>query len=128
MLFKRWQIIAGIVLLVTTTAASSLTLGRVRGTALLGRSLDLSIQSTIEAGESLPEASCVTAEVFYGDTRISPNVVSVSPERVGTGELRLRVRAMTVVDEPVVTLFVRSTCSGSSSRRYVLLAEALSEA
>ena len=128
MLFKRWQIIAGIVLLVTTTVASSLTLGRVRGTALLGRSLDLSIQSTIEAGESLPEASCVTAEVFYGDTRISPNGVSVIPERVSTGELRLRVRATTVVDEPVVTLFVRSTCSGSSSRRYVLLAEALSEA
>ncbi len=127
MLFKRWQIIAWIVLLVTTTAASALTLGRVRGTALLGRSLDLSIQSTIEAGESLPEVSCVVAEVFYGDTRISPNVVSVIPERVSTGELRLRVRATTVVDEPVVTLFVRSTCSGSSSRRYVLLAEALSE-
>ena len=58
MVLKRWQIVAGIALLVTSSVVSALSLGRVRGTALLGRSLDLSIQSTIEPGEALPEASC----------------------------------------------------------------------
>jgi pilus assembly protein FimV len=129
MVLKRWQIIAGIALLVASTVASALSLGRVRGTALLGRGLDLSIQSTLDAQEPVPEANCLAVEVFYGETRVSPNAVSVSPERSSGGELRIRVRASTVVDEPVVTLFVRSTCPGAAiSRRYVLLAEALTDA
>ena len=128
MIFKRWQIIFGIVLFVVSTTASALSFGRVRGTALLGRTLDLSIQSTLEAQESVPDASCLGVEVFYGDTRISPAAVSVSPERTSAGELRIRVRSSTVVDEPIVTLFVRSNCPGAVlSRRYVLLAEVLSE-
>jgi pilus assembly protein FimV len=128
MIFKRWQIIFGIVLFVASTLASALSFGRVRGVALLGRSLDLSIQSTLEAQEGVPDASCLGVEVFYGDTRVSPAAVSVSPERTSAGELRIRVRASTVVDEPIVTLFVRSNCPGAVlSRRYVLLAEVLSE-
>lgn len=128
MVFKRWQIISGIALLVACTTASALSLGRVRGTALLGRSLDLSIQSTLDAQEPAPDASCLAAEVFYGDTRVAPSAVSLVPERVSSGELRIRIRASTVVDEPIVTLFVRSSCQGAQmSRRYVLLAEVLTE-
>jgi hypothetical protein len=128
MALKRWQIIAGMVLIVAATAASALSLGRVRGTALLGRSLDLSVQSSLEANEATPEANCFAVELFYGDTRVSPSAISVSPERSGGGELRIRIRASTVVDEPVVTLFVRAACGAAVSRRYVLLAEALTDA
>lgn len=126
--YKRWQIIAGIALLAASTLASALSLGRVRGTPVLGRNLDLSIQATLDAQEALPEASCLSAELFYGETRVSPNALSLSPERTSGGESRIRVRANATVDEPVVTLFVRSTCGGSVSRRYVLLTEALTEA
>ncbi|MBS7807869.1 hypothetical protein [Variovorax sp. PCZ-1] len=128
MVFKRWQIIAGITLFVVSTLASALSLGRVRGTALIGRGLDLSVQASLDAQEAQPEASCISVELFYGDTRISPNALSVSQERASGGELRIRIRSSAVVDEPVVTLFVRSTCGGSVSRRYVLLAEALTDA
>jgi hypothetical protein len=128
MVLKRWQIIAGVVLFVASTAASALSLGRVRGTALLGRGLDLTVQSSMEASEATPEANCFAADVFYGDTRVSPNAVSISPERSSSGELRIRVRASTIVDEPIVTLFVRVSCGSTVSRRYVLLAEVLSDA
>jgi pilus assembly protein FimV len=129
MVFKRWQIIAGIALFVASTVASALSLGRVRGTALLGRGLDLSVQATLDVQEAVPEVNCLAVELFYGDTRVSPNAVSVSPERTSGGELRIRIRASTVVDEPVVTLFVRSSCPGAAiSRRYVLLAEMLTDA
>lgn len=128
MVLKRWQIIAGIVLLMASTVASALSLGRVRGTALLGRALDLSIQAGLEAQEPVPDANCFAVEVFYGDTRISPNAVSVNPERANGGDIRIRIRTSVVVDEPVVTLFVRTMCSGAAiSRRYVLLAEALTD-
>jgi pilus assembly protein FimV len=82
----------------------------------------------LEAQESTPEASCFSVDLFYGDTRVSPNAISVSPERSAGGELRIRVRSSVAVDEPVVTLFVRATCGAAVSRRFVLLSETLTEA
>jgi hypothetical protein len=128
MILKRWQILAGVVLFVAATAASALSLGRVRGTALIGRGLDLSVQGNLEPQEAVPEAGCFSVDVFYGETRVSPSSVSVSPERTSTGELNVRVRSSTIVDEPVVTVFLRASCSAAVSRRYVLLAETLSDA
>jgi hypothetical protein len=127
MALKRWQLIAGIVCLVGATAASALSLGRVRGAPLIGRSLDLTVLATLEAQEATPEPNCFVVEVFYGDSRVSPNSISVSPERVAGGELRLRVRSSVVVDEPVVTLYVRTSCGMSLSRRFVLLADAAND-
>jgi pilus assembly protein FimV len=54
--------------------------------------------------------------------------VSISFEAgTGTSEGRLRVRSASVVDEPVVTLYVRVGCSAKVTRRYVLLADYPSE-
>lgn len=128
MILKRWQILAGVVMLIAAVAASAMSLGRVRGTALVGRGLDLSVQAGMEAQEATPDANCFAAEVFYGDSRVSPNAVSVAPERTSNGEMRIRIRASQVVDEPVVTLFLRVSCAAAVSRRYVLLAEVLSDA
>ncbi len=127
MVSKRLFWFAGVALLVAATAASALSLGRVRGTALIGRALDLSVMASVEPGETTPDANCFAAEVFYGDTRVSPASVSITPERSGGGEMRIRVRSNIAVDEPVVTLFMRLSCSAAVSRRYVLLAEALTE-
>jgi pilus assembly protein FimV len=127
MALKRWQFIAGIVCLVGATAVSALSLGRVRGAPLIGRSLDLTVLATLDVQEATPEANCFAVEVFYGDSRVSPNSISVSPERLAGGELRLRVRSSVVVDEPVVTLYVRTSCGTSLSRRFVLLADAVND-
>jgi pilus assembly protein FimV len=128
MSLTRWKIFAGISLLVLSTAATALSLGRVRGTALIGRALDLSVQAMQEPQLAIPEASCFAVELFYGDSRVSPSTVNLVPERSAAGELRLRVRSSAAVDEPVVTLFIRNSCGATVSRRYVLLAEALTDA
>ncbi len=125
---KSWQYIAGICLLVGATAASALSLGRLRGTALLGRGLDLTVQASLEAQESTPEANCFSVDVFYGDTRVSPNSISLSPERLANGEFRVRIRSSVAVDEPVVTLYLRATCGAAVSRRFVLLSDTLTDA
>lgn len=128
-MYKRHRIwIVGVALLACASTAVALSLGRVRGAVLLGRGLDLSVQTLLEAQEPLPEANCIAADVFYGDLRVSPNSVSVSAERSAAGEARIRVRTNAAVDEPVVTVYLRSTCGASVSRRYVLLADTLTEA
>lgn len=122
---KRWQLMLGITLLAASTAATALSWGRLRGTPLMGRGLDVSIQLITDAQEKLPEASCFAADVFYGETRVSSQGISISPETTASGESRIRIRSNTPVDEPVVTLFLSTTCGVNISRRFVLLAEML---
>ncbi|NJM43513.1 MAG: hypothetical protein HC858_05185 [Brachymonas sp.] len=128
-MIKRYNIwLLGVLLLIGASAAQALSLGRVRGAVLLGRGLDLNVQTLLDTQESLPESNCLAAEIFYGDTRVSPNSVSLSALRSASGEAQIRVRSSVAVDEPVVTVYLRSTCGASVSRRYVLLADTLTEA
>jgi pilus assembly protein FimV len=127
MKFKRWHIVVGICTLVVASAASALTLGRNRGAVLLGRAFDVTVVASMDAQEATPELSCFSAELFYGDSRVSPSQISISAERASPVEMRIRVRSATAIDEPVATLYLRSTCGGNSSRRYVLLADVPSE-
>jgi tetratricopeptide (TPR) repeat protein len=108
-------------------ASDALSLGRSRGAAVLGRSLDVSVLATLEPQEEVPEASCFSAEVFYGDTRVNSSSVSVTPLRTSPTELTLRVRSNVPIDEPFITLYMRATCGNSFSRRYVLLSDSPSE-
>ncbi len=94
---------------------------------MLGRSLDVSVLATLEPQEEVPEASCFTAEVFYGDSRVNGSNVTVTPLRTSPTELSLRVRSNVPIDEPFITLYMRATCGNSISRRYVLLSDAPSE-
>ncbi len=127
MIFKRWRFFVGIVLLLVATTASALSLGRLRGAALLGRGLDVSVQASLDNQEAAPDSNCFAADVFYGETRVSPSAINVSAERSTGGEIRIRIRSSVIVDEPVVTVFLRASCSASVSRRYVLLVEAIAE-
>lgn len=127
MIFKRWRFFVGIVLLLVATTASALSLGRLRGAALLGRALDVSIQASLDNQEAALDSNCFAADVFYGETRVSPSALNVSAERSTVGEMRIRIRSSVIVDEPIVTVFLRATCSASISRRYVLLVEAMAE-
>ncbi len=107
--------------------ADALSLGRSRGAAVLGRSLDVSVLASVEPKEDTPEAGCFSAEVFYGETRIGAQNVTITPVRSSPTELALRVRSSTLVDEAFVTVYLRALCGASVSRRYVLLADAPSE-
>jgi pilus assembly protein FimV len=109
------------------TVSDALSLGRSRGAAVLGRSLDVSVLATLEPQEEVPEASCFSAEVFYGDSRVNSSNVTVTPLRTSPTELTLRVRSNTPIDEPFITLYMRASCGNSFSRRYVLLSDSPSE-
>ncbi|MDP3828032.1 MAG: hypothetical protein Q8Q74_15880, partial [Polaromonas sp.] len=101
----------------------AVSLGRSQGPALVGRTLDISIQAVLDGSESLAN-TCLGAEVFYADNRVENSRVRVSLEKTGPGQQALiRVRASAVVDEPVVTVLVRAGCGSPMEKRYVLLAD-----
>jgi hypothetical protein len=110
-----------------TTAVEAMSLGRSRGAAIVGRPLDMSVLVSVDPQDATAEANCFSAEVFYGDTRVNGQNVSITPLRTSPTELTVRVRANTPVDEPFVTLYMRATCGQNLSRKYVLLSDYPSE-
>lgn len=117
----------GAVLLCAAVGSSALTLGRARGAALLGQPLQITVPLQLAADEDASGA-CFEADVFYGEVRQESTRVSVTPERNAAGQpTALRIQARTPVDEPVVSIYLRSACGVSTSRRYVLLADLVSE-
>ena len=111
----------------TVFSSQALTLGRARGAAWIGQSLQMSVAVTLEPGQS-PDSLCPEADVFYADTKVEAQRVQVS---VDSGNLAdtatLRIQTSTLIDEPVVTLYVRVGCNGKTARRYVLLADYASD-
>ncbi len=107
--------------------AQALTLGRVQGVALIGRPLEVVVQVQLEPSESITSA-CFEADVFHADSRQNPAAVQVRLEPTATPNAAvLRITSGSQVDEPVVTIYVRAGCVQMSSRRYVLLADIVSE-
>ncbi len=113
----------GIALLCLAFGSEALTLGRIRGAALLGQPLNMVVPVQMDAGEDV-SSLCFEAEVFHADTRQDVSRVRVLVEAVGqTQAVNVRVLSSAVVDEPVVTIYLRSSCGQQTARRYVLLAD-----
>lgn len=101
--------------------ALAVTLGRPRGTILVGRPLDISIPVTLDQADA--EDPCASGELFYGESRLGPPSVRWMPA-AGGREGVLRITSATVVDEPAITLTVRTGCGANAvTRRYVLLSD-----
>ncbi len=116
-----------LLLLLTGLDGHALTLGRVQGAALIGRALDVTIQVQLDPDQSITSA-CFEADVFHGDTRQNPSRVRVRLEPTAAPlNFNLRVSSDSRVDEPIVTIYLRAGCAQMSSRRYVLLADFVSE-
>jgi len=107
--------------------AQALTLGRVQGAALIGRPLDVSVQLQLDPNQSIAN-DCFQADVFHADTRQNPAGVRVMLEPTASPQSpKLRITSDSRIDEPVVTVYLRAGCAQISSRRYVLLADIVSE-
>lgn len=119
--------LAGIALVCAAIGCSALTLGRLRGAALLGQPLDVVI--AVQAGPDEDVAGlCFDAEVFYADSRVDPSRVRVKFEpAVQAQGPAIRVSSSVKIDEPVVTVNLRAGCNQKTSRRYVVLAELASD-
>jgi hypothetical protein len=110
------------VLLSTALSSVALTLGRSRGVALVGRTLDVTIPVTLDSAGQAAEL-CAEADVFHGDTRVDASRVTTRVEPTSGLNAVVRVRSSQAVDEPVVTVYLRLGCNQKVTRRYVLLAE-----
>lgn len=100
-----------------------MTLGRTRGAAIIGRPLDLAVQVRVEPAEDASSA-CFDADVFHGETRVDGSRVSVQFQAAaGAPDATVRIRSSAIVDEPVVTIYLRAGCAQKVTRRYVLLAD-----
>lgn len=121
------QCALGLLLLAFATASSSLTMGRVRGAVVLGQPLNLSVPVQVEPGQD-GRAACLVADVFNGDVRMDPGRLTVSMEAAdAAGNAVVRIRSTAVVDEPFVTLELTAGCGQVLSRRYVLLADVITD-
>lgn len=104
-------------------SSSALTLGPARGAAWIGQPLDLSAVVQLEPGQSAASL-CAEADVFHADNKQDLGRVKVTAEPGDQPETaRLRVVSTSLVDEPVVTVYLRAGCAAKSTRRYVLLAD-----
>ncbi len=116
-----------LLVLVVGLESQALTLGRVQGAALIGRTLDVSVQVQLDTDQSITSA-CFAADVFHADTRQNPAGVKVLLELAASGQgANLRITSDSRIDEPIVTVYVRAGCTQMTTRRYVLLADIVSE-
>lgn len=121
------NIIFALVLASQTLDGSALTLGRMRGAAIVGQPLDVSIPLQLGPDESAGSL-CMEADVFHADTRQQPSRVRVTVEPGPQAQAaNVRVQSSSYVDEPVVTVYLKAGCGQKVSRRYVMLADFPSE-
>lgn len=126
-LLVKKQLVLGVAFACAATASMGLTLGRARGAVLLGQPLNLTVAVQAETDESAGEL-CFDADVFYGDNRQEASRILVVPVRQpGGAPTGVRVTVSAPVDEPVVTVYLRSACGPKTSRKYVLLSDLASD-
>lgn len=116
-----------LVMLLAVGQTAALTLGRVRGAAVVGQSLDVVVQIQLNADEAAT-ALCPEADVFHADARQDSGRVRVTVEPTAQANtVNVRVMSSSFIDEPMVTVYLRAGCAQKSARRYVLLADFPSE-
>lgn len=121
------QIWTACILLSTAVGTPAATLGRHSGVALIGQPLDIRLQVMLAPGDDIG-TQCIAADVLYGDVAVPPGQVTVTTSaQPGDSSGTARIFASLPVNEPIVTLSVRAGCGLAFTRRYVLLADLVSE-
>ena len=90
---------------------------------MIGRPLDVRVEALTGPEEVLSEL-CIRTDVRFGDDRLAPSAVRITPQRSAPdASASIRIQTTVPVNEPVVTLEVRAGCASPFVRRYVLLAD-----
>lgn len=93
---------------------------------MLGDTLRVVVPLRLEVGETVTQ-ECVSAEVFFGDDRVSPGAVSVElqPAETVTAGMgaRLVLRTTALINEPVVNVQLSAGCQARITRKFVALAD-----
>ena len=118
-------------LLCSVGEVSAVTLGRVHGIVVIGRPLELAVNVEFSADEdATPDlrAMCYGADIYFGDTQISSSNVQLQVAAGASAQTHnLRISTSKLIDEPTVSVTLRAGCAHKTVRRYVLLAEMLSD-
>lgn len=115
--------LVGIVLTGAALASVAMSLGRARGAAWIGQPLSLVVPLQLDAGQTA-SSICTEADVFHAENKLESSKVSITVEPTAQADtVNLRVTSSTLIDEPVVTVYVRAGCAQKTTRRYVLLAD-----
>lgn len=123
--FRVKAYVCGVLLLCTALGSASLTLGRTQGAVFIGKPLDLRVQVQFDSAEDV-QATCMDAEVFYGDTALESSRVSVvvEPAAVASSQApTVRVTSPVLVNEPIITVNFRVGCQQKLSKRYTVFPE-----
>jgi pilus assembly protein FimV len=110
-----------------TQGGQALTLGNVRGTVLVGKPVNVTVPVTLDPGES-PASTCTEVEISFADARIDASRIRTSwLPADAKGDTSLRIQSTIAVDEPMINIWLRAGCSRKSERRFVLLADVVTE-
>ena len=121
------QIWIGSILLSTALGSSAASLGRYSGAVVIGRPLDIRVQAVVGPDEDVASL-CMQADVFFGDAQLGAGAVRTTTQRSAPdAEASVRIQTTVAVNEPIVSVVVRVGCASPFSRRYVLLADPVSE-
>lgn len=130
MTFPTRQFIFGALyatVVLASTHASALTLGRLQGAALLGKELDVIANVQVAPDEDIAP-NCFDATVHFGETLVERSRVSVQFQAGSQpGKQVVRISTNARVEDAVVTIDLKTQCAQRTSRRYVLLADVVSE-
>ena len=122
--FKRGSaaVLAGLMLWMVSGTSFGMGLGRPVSRAILGDTLTVSVPVRLEPGEDLsPE--CIKADVYFGDDKLPSAAIQTqlktSPAPVGrTPEAVIQIRTTTLINEPVVTVYVVAGCQTRLTRKF----------
>jgi hypothetical protein len=125
--YSPWRLSLCISLWLVSFPGFALTFDKLSAAPVVGRALQVSVTAHLTAEED-PSSLCLEAEVYYGENRQSSAKVSTSLDtaRVARSVL-IKVESQNPVDEPIVTVYLKSGCVSKVTRRYVLLSEVLSD-
>ena len=113
----------GFLLVATGLSSFALTFGRVQGAAWIGQPLNLVVPVQVDPGQTAASL-CAQADVFHADSKQDSNRVQVAVDPSAQPDtFSVRISSSTLVDEPVVTVYLRTGCDQKNTRRFVLLAD-----
>lgn len=127
--FKRGSaaVLAGLMLWMASGTSFGMGLGRPVSRAILGDTLSVSVPVRLEPGEDLsPE--CIKADVYFGDDKLPAAAIHAqlksTPAPVGrTPDTVIQIRTTTLINEPVVTVYVVAGCQTRLTRKLVTLVD-----
>ena len=115
-------IVVGLSVVGLSESAFSLGFGRSISRAVLGETLSLTVPLHLEAGEVIAD-DCVAADVYFGDDK--QTALSVKTSLLPGDGLTRSVRVVTtsLINEPVVTVYLGAGCKAKITRKFVAFAD-----